>query len=285
MGDEVRDLQLHADPAITASDLSLGYQERPGKVFQAVEGINIRVQKGSSLAVLGESGAGKSTLATYLAGHGADSPAKSDRIRRMSGEARVFDTALTKPSGRMLRRITAHIGYLPQDAGAKLAPDLNVGDLIFQPIEERIPKFDRNELGPHIAEMFEILGMPLTFLQKYPYELSKGQRQRVAVLRSLVHTPSVYVADEPTLGVDANNRPKIVELIEWYRARSNPTMLIVSHDIGLLEALIEDVLIMQRGAAVGFGNINSIFRHATHEYVVKLADALRTSAYDEIAAE
>lgn len=281
----MRDIHLHADPAIIASDLSLGYQERPGKVFQAVEGVNVSVRRGSSLAVLGESGAGKSTLASYLAGHGNDAQSKHDRVHRISGEGRVFDVALNKPSRRVIRRITAHIGYLPQDAGAKLSPELNVGDLVFQPIEERIPKFDRNELGAQVAEMFEILGMPLTLLQKYPYELSKGQRQRVAVLRSLIHSPSVYIADEPTLGVDANNRPKIVELIDWYRARTNPAMLIVSHDIGLLEALIQDVLIMQRGAAVGFGDINTIFRHATHNYVVKLADALRTSAYDEIAAE
>lgn len=281
----MRDINTQTDPAILASDLSLGYQERPGKVFQAVEGINVSVARGSSLALLGESGAGKSTLASYLAGRGTDAPVKSDRIYRISGEARVLDTSLTKLSRKAHRRVTAHTGYLQQDAGAKLSPDLNVGDLIFAPIEERIRGFERSELGEQIAEMFEIVSLPLTYLQKYPYELSKGQRQRVAVIQSLIHSPTVYVADEPTLGVDANNRPKIVELIQWYVRRVDPTLLIISHDIGLLEALIKDVLILQQGNAVGFGNINEIFRHATHEYVVKLANALRTHAYDEIATE
>lgn len=281
----MRDINIHADPAILASDLSLGFHERPGKVFQAVEGVNFTVRKGSSLAILGESGAGKSTLASFLAGHASHTASKSDRIHQISGEGRVLDASLQKPSRRMLRRITAQVGFLPQDAGAKLTPDLNVGDTIFQPIEERIRKFDRSELGEQLAEMFEILALPLSFLQKYPYELSKGQRQRVAVLKSLIHSPHVFIADEPTLGVDANNRPKIVDLIKWYQDRVQPTMLIISHDIGLLEALIQDVLIMQQGSSVGFGSIDTIFRNATHEYVVKLANALRANAYDEIATE
>ena len=281
----MRTIDTQADPSIEASDLSLGYHERPGKVFQAVEGLNVSVARGSSLAILGESGSGKSTLAQYLAVRGLDAVAKNDRIHRISGEGRVLGTPLSKPSRSLRRKVSAHVGYLAQDAGAKLSPELNVGDLIFQPIEERIRNFDRAEIGEQIAEMFDILALPLSFLQKYPYELSKGQRQRIAVLQSLVHLPSVYVADEPTLGVDANNRPKIVDLISWYREKTGATLLIVSHDIGLLEALIEHVLIMQRGTSVGFGDIDTIFRQATHEYVIQLANALRAHAYDEIATE
>ena len=281
----MRNIDTQADPAILASDLSLGFQERAGKLFQAVEGVNVSVARGGALAILGESGSGKSTLAKYLGVRGMDTVAKSDRIHRVSGDGVVLGASLTKPSRALRRKMTAHVGYLPQDAGAKLSPELNTGDLIFQPIEERIRNFDRTVLGEQVAEMFDILALPLSFLQKYPYELSKGQRQRVAVLRSLIHSPSVYVADEPTLGVDANNRPKIVDLMTWYRERTHATLLTVSHDIGLLEALIDDVLIMQRGSPVGFGSIDTIFRNATHEYVIQLANALRANAYDEIATE
>lgn len=281
----MRDIDTQADPALFASDLSLGYQERPGRAFQAVEGVSVEVARGSSLALLGESGSGKSTLAKYLAARANDVVSKADRIQRISGEGRVLGTSLTKLSKKATRNLTAHVGYLQQDAGAKLPPEYTVGDIIFLPIEERIKGFDRSQLGEQIAEMFDIVSLPLTYLQKYPYELSKGQRQRVAVLQSLIHSPSVYIADEPTLGVDANNRPKIVDLIQWYRERTNPTMLIISHDIGLLEALIHDVLILKGGSAVGLGSIDTIFRHASHEYVVKLAEALRANAYDEIAGD
>lgn len=281
----MRDIDIHIDPVIQVSDLSLGYHQRAGKTFAAVEGVNLTISNGSSLALLGESGSGKSTLARFLAGEGHRHPNKAERVKRVSGEAHVFGTKLSKISRSSYRTLSAHIGFLPQDAGAKLTPDLNVGDLVFQPIEERDRTFDRAALGAYVAQMFDVLALPLSFLQKYPYELSKGQRQRVAVCQSLIHQPQMYVADEPTLGVDALNRPKIIELLDWYRGEHHPTMLLVSHDIKLLEALINDVLILQSGSAVGQGSIDTIFRHAEHEYVIKLAHALRANAYDDIATE
>ncbi|MFC7765280.1 ATP-binding cassette domain-containing protein [Leucobacter soli] len=160
---------------------------------------------------------------------------------------------------------------------------MNVGDILFAPIAERSKHFDRTQLGERIVEMMDIVGLPLGKLQEYPYELSKGQRQRVAVMQSLMLEPSLYIADEPTLGVDANNRPRIVDLLEWYRKRSGATLILVSHDIGMLERLGQRVLVMQQGRAVGEGDIDDIFRTADHGYVQQLAQALRASAYDEIA--
>lgn len=279
-------VEKEADPALVVSDLSLAYPSHGGaREFQAIEAVNFSVARGRVLAVLGESGSGKSTLARYLAARGFESAQKSDQIRHVGGDAQVLGESLPRMSKRKQRKFSAFIGFLPQDAGARLSPDANVGDTIFQPIEERIRRFDRSELGETVAEMFDIVGLPLSFLQKYPFELSKGQRQRVAVVRSLLMEPRVYVADEPTLGVDANNRPKIVQLIEWYRGRTGATTLLVSHDIGMLEALVEEVLVLQEGSAVGYGHINEIFRHADHVYVQRLADALRATAYDEIATD
>lgn len=279
-------LQRETKTPIVSSDVSLGYQEtRLGRTFQAVEGVSFAVPKGSTLGVLGESGSGKSTLARFFAGRGSAPSAKSDRIQLLSGEGACLGVPLSRLSTKLTRQLHAYVGFLEQDAGAKLSPDRNVGDLIFQPIEERIRKFDRAPLGELVAEMFDIVALPLTMLQKYPYELSKGQRQRVAVVRSLMLEPPVYIADEPTLGVDANNRPRIVELITWHRERTNATCLIVSHDITLLEALIHDVLVLQEGSAVGYADINEIFRFAEHPYVRQLADALRSNAYDEVAGD
>lgn len=282
----MRKLDLDTQRPIIASDVSLGYQaKRLARVFEAVEGVSFEVPRGSSLGLLGESGSGKSTLARFLAGRAAASPQKSEQVQLLSGEGHTLGVRLSRLTARSARQLNAYVGFLEQDGGAKLAPDLNVGDLVFQPIEERIRRFDRSTLGELIAEMFDIVALPLTYLQKYPYELSKGQRQRVAVVRSLITEPLVYIADEPTLGVDANNRPRIVELISWYRERSNATCLIISHDIGLLEALIQEVLILQEGSTVGYGDINEIFRYADHHYVKQLAEALRSNAYDEVAGD
>ncbi|MEV8338895.1 ATP-binding cassette domain-containing protein [Leucobacter sp. NPDC077196] len=277
---------VDADPMIRVSDLSLSYPAHAGgREFEAVEGLSFEVARGDVFALLGESGSGKSTLAKFLAGRGPEATEKSSRIRLTGGEAAVMDVPMHRLWRRTRARLTAYVGYLAQDAGATLTPDLNVGDILFEPIVERSKHFDRDELGERIAEMMDIVALPLAKLQEYPYELSKGQRQRVAVMRSLMLDPTLLIADEPTLGVDANNRPKIVELLRWYRERSSATMLLISHDIGMLEALVQDVLVMQQGRLVGRGDINEIFRNADHGYVQRLAQALRATAYDEIAEE
>lgn len=277
---------LDAAPTIHASDLSLSYPAHAGgREFQAVEGMSFEVPRGDVVALLGESGSGKSTLARFLAARGSDASDKSARIRLSGGEASVFDIPMRRPSRRTRSRLTAYTGFLAQDAGATLSPERNVGDILFEPIVERSKHFDREALGERIAEMMDIVALPLSKLQEYPYELSKGQRQRVAVMRALMLDPTLLIADEPTLGVDANNRPKIVDLLRWYRERTQATVVLISHDIGMLEALVQDVLVMQQGRLVGRGDINEIFRHADHGYVQLLAQALRATAYDEIAEE
>lgn len=278
------DVQPDADLAVVVSDLSLAYPAHGGgREFQAVEGMSFTLRRGETLAVLGESGSGKSTLTRFLAGRATDPAQKSAHINAIGGEATVLGQSLRKISRRNRGRLTAFVGHLGQDAGATLPPDLNVGDIVCEPVMERSKKFDREALGETIAEMMDILALPLTMLQSYPFELSKGQRQRVAVMRSLIMDPALLVADEPTLGVDANNRPRIISLLNWYRARTGASMLLISHDIGMLEALVDEVIVMQHGRAVGRGQINDVFRDASHKYVQQLAEALRATAYDEIA--
>ena len=273
-----------ADPAVLVSDLSLLYPAHGGaKAFNAVDGVGFSVGRGHVLAMLGESGSGKSTIARFLAGRGNEAGEKHGRIRVGGGDATVLGVPMRKLGRRATTRLTAHVGFLSQDAGATLPAELNVGDILLQPITERTKRFDREALGREIAEMMDIVALPLSKLQEYPYELSKGQRQRVAVIRSLMLDPTLLIADEPTLGVDANNRPKIVELLQWYRERTNATLVLISHDIGMLEALGQRVIVLQQGRAVGEGDINEIFRHADHGYVHQLAQALRATAYDEVA--
>ncbi|MGO1539703.1 MAG: ATP-binding cassette domain-containing protein [Leucobacter sp.] len=277
---------VDADPAVRVSDLSLAYPAHAGgKSFHAVEGVSFDLKQGDVLALLGESGSGKSTLMRFLAGRANDVSEKSARIRATGGEAHVLDVGMRRLGRRTRSRLTAYVGHLSQEAGATLPPDMNVGDILFEPISERTKNFDREQLGEQVAEMMELVALPLSKLQDFPYELSKGQRQRVAVMRSLMLDPPVLFADEPTLGVDANNRPKIVELLQWYRKRSNAAVVLISHDIRMLEALVQDVLVLQEGRLIGQGDINDIFRQADHGYVQRLAQALRATAYDEIAEE
>jgi ABC-type glutathione transport system ATPase component len=282
----MRNLNLSADPAVLASDISLEYPAHSGaRSFVAVQGVSFEIENGGVLALLGESGSGKSTLARVLAGRATEAADRSDRVKVTSGQGYVFGVGVKRLGRRERTRFTARVGFLPQEAGATLSPDLTIGDILTEPIRERDKHFDVNEAGERIAEMFETVALPLEMLQRYPYELSKGQRQRIAVMHSLMLEPALLVADEPTLGIDPTHRPSIVKLLQWYRKRTGATMMLISHDIATLEALVDQVVVLQEGQVVGRGSINTIFRDAQHDYVVQLANALRATAYDEVARD
>lgn len=282
----MREPEVHANPAVEVSDLTLGYPAHGGaRAHHAVEGVTFSVPRGGVLGLLGESGSGKSTLATFLAGRGGDAADRTARVRVWSGDARVLGVPMRRLSRRATARLIERVGYLGQTTGATFAPDITISDLLLQAVQERRKPVDHESLGLRIAEMLDLVGLPLRALGAYPFELSKGQRQRIAVVRALMREPTLVVADEPTLGVDATGRPRIVELLRWYRERTAATMLLVTHDIGVLEALVEDVIVLQQGALVGAGTINEIFRRADHPYVQQLARALRSTAYDEVSEE
>lgn len=278
---------LDSNPVVQVSDLTLEYPAHSGaRAHAAVQGVSFDLERGNVLALLGESGSGKSTLAQTLAGRANEAAQRSDRISISGGAATVFGLPLKGLRRKRDRNLlTAHTGYLAQNAGAILTPEFTVADILMQPIRERDKHYDVNLAGEKVAEMFETVALPLEMLQRYPYELSKGQRQRIAVMQSLMLEPSLLIADEPTLGIDATHRPSIVRLLKWYRERTNATLMLICHDIGMLEAMVDTVVVLQEGQVVGRGSIDTIFRDVQHEYVEQLAQALRATAYDEVAKD
>ena len=269
---------------VSVSDLTLEYPPHDGaRAHTAVHGVSFNLAPGAVLALLGESGSGKSTLARTLAGRGQDAQSKSDRVRIVGGSATVRGLNVASLNRKQRTILQREVGYLAQDDGAKLPPELTIADVLMQPVRENFKRYDATRVGQFVTEMFDIVQLPLTMLQKMPHELSKGQRQRIAVMRSLMLEPHTLIADEPTIGIDVTARPAIVELLKWFSARRTTTMLLICHDITALEQLAEEVLILQQGQTVGAGNINTIFRESEHRYVQQLAAALRATAYDESA--
>lgn len=267
---------------IQVSDVSLGYPAHGGgAAFAALEGVIFGVSEGSVTALLGESGSGKSTLARFIAGRGLASADRGSRLKALSGDVRVGDVSLAGLNRKKAASFASEIGYLEQDGGAKLSPDLTVADILMQPVAEKFKRFDREFYTNRITSLLGEVSLPLEMLSSLPFQLSKGQRQRIAVIRPLVLQPKILVLDEPTMGIDPNSRPQVIDLLERYHREQGATMIIVSHDIALLERLVDDVNILQDGNIVGRGAINDIFSDAQHEYVQRLAVALRSAAYDE----
>lgn len=272
--------QAHA--LVRASDLTLGYAARGGApAFAALEGVSFAVAEGTVTAVLGESGSGKSTLARVLAGRATQGGDRRAQINIISGDAEVLGESLRAIKRKKLPELATHIGYVQQDAGALLRADLTIAEILLEPISQRFKRYDPEDYAEWISRLLSAVSLTPEMLDQFPHQLSKGQRQRVAVIRALVLSPQVLILDEPTMGIDPNNRPRVIELLDRYQSEHKATVLVVSHDISLLEALVDDVIILQQGSVVGRGGINEIFSDAEHDYVQRLADALRSTAYDE----
>lgn len=267
---------MSSDPAIVVSDLSAEYPARgasPSCV--ALRGVSFRLEAGQSIGVLGETGSGKSTLASVLAGRGIPLRSGEPGPRISGGEATVLGHSLRHARKRDLAEVTFHVGYLPQEAAATLEPTLSVQDNISLPIVERDHHYSRRAAGERAALMLDTVHLPLSVLAKYPYELSAGQRQRVALAKALVLGPQILVVDEPTAGIDATVRDAVIDLLAQLRGHEGFSAVIVSHDLAVLRRATDVSLVLQGGRPVGYGPIEDVLADPAHPFVRGLADALK----------
>jgi ABC-type glutathione transport system ATPase component len=257
---------------VHADDLSIRYAAgRSTSRHQAVNGVTFDIPQGEILAVIGESGSGKSSLARAvagLAGTGGPNPIIS------GGSLRVLGTSVRDISQRKRDRLSLRIGYVPQDAGAALDGRLTVGENVAEPIYSRDPNFDQLEAGIAVATVVDAVRLPLTTMNSYPHELSRGQRQRVAIAKALILEPHLLVADDPTAGIDVTVRGTILDIIADLHKDRSFSALIVSHTVSEVRRFGDRVAVMHRGMIVGIGAVDEVLDSPQHEYVSGLARAL-----------
>ncbi|GAB3805120.1 hypothetical protein GCM10028798_26390 [Humibacter antri] len=267
--------QTYRDP-IVLDDLSAEYPPHGASAgCVALRGISLHVRPDEVLGILGESGSGKSTLARLVSGRAGADGGAAPRIT--GGDAAVMGHSIRRLRSRDRRMLTFHVGYLQQDAGARLDRAMTVSDLVSAPIYERDKHFSRRDAGARAASLLDSVQLPLGVLDKYPYELSSGQRQRVAIAQALVLGPSVLVADEPTAGIDVTVRDSVVDLLARLHGEHDFAAVIVSHDARVLRNATATVAVLQSGSLVGYGTMEDVFTAPTHPYVAQLAEALRLS--------
>jgi len=260
---------------IAMDDLSVSYPAHGASdSFSALRGITLRVNPGEVLGVLGESGSGKSTLARVLSGTGGSAASTDVRPQITGGEATVLGLRLRGISRRKLARLTLEVGMLAQDAGQTLPATLTVGELVAEPVLERDARYQPGALSTLVATMVDAVRLPLTLLTKYPYELSSGQRQRVALARSLVLGPALLIADEPLAGVDVTVRDAVVDLIGELQRERAFAAVVISSDLAVLRRVADRIAVLHQGVLVGLGAIDEVFADPWHPYVADLAAAL-----------
>jgi peptide/nickel transport system ATP-binding protein len=258
--------------AVHANDLSIRYPgNRSSTRHQAVNGVTFDIPTGEILAVIGESGSGKSSLARAVAaraGTGGASPVIT------GGSLTVLGRSVRDISLRKRDRLQLGIGYVPQDAGAGLESRLTVGENVAEPIYSRDPNFDQLQAGIAVATVIDAVRLPLTTMNSYPHELSRGQRQRVAIAKALILEPSLLVADDPTAGIDVTVRGTILDIISDLHKDRSFSALIVSHTVSEVRRFSDRVAVMHRGVIVGIGGVDEVLDSPQHEYVSGLARAL-----------
>jgi ABC-type glutathione transport system ATPase component len=170
------------------------------------------------------------------------------------------------------RRLGAVVGYLPQQGGRRLRPDLTVAENVTEPLFERDRHFDGRVAGRKAAVLIDAVQLPLGMMARYPHELSNGQRQRVAIARSLVLDPELWVADEPIAGVDVTVRGPVLDTLLELQSDRDFTALIVSYDAAVLMELTDRIAVLHRGIVVGLGPTREVLAHPHHPYVQGVAE-------------
>ncbi|MFK4483466.1 ABC transporter ATP-binding protein [Curtobacterium sp. AB7] len=237
----------------------------PGPVRTAVDGVDLAVAPGQRLGIVGESGSGKSTLVRLLAGleaPSAGSVTASGRRVVASGSAAAM---------RWFRRET---GVVFQDPYASLDPRMRVGAIVGEPLRALRIDGDHRAL---VRDVLERVDLPADVVDRYPHEFSGGQRQRIAIARAVVHGPRILFGDEPMSALDVVVRARVIELFRSLADDLGLTLVLVSHDIGVVQRLCDTVAVMSAGRIVEHGPVSLLDApvHPVTRALVEAAPTLR----------
>lgn len=268
------------EPVVVADDLSIHYRSRDVRSrFLAVAGVSFEVAAGEIVGLVGESGSGKSTLAAAIAVQDAGA-ADSESAEICGGSLRVLGTQVRGIGARATDRLHLAVGYLAQDGAERLDARLTVAENIADPIYSRDRRFSSREAGLAVATLVDAVRLPLGLMSRYPYELSSGQRQRVALARSLILEPRLLVADEPTRGVDVTVRSGVLDVLLELREERAFSAIVVSSDLSVIEHVTERMIVLHHGNVIGLGPINGVLEDPIHPYL----KALAASRFDTVGA-
>ncbi len=251
-------------PLMSGRGLSRRFRQRgsrllePARETTALEDADIDVFEGSAVGIIGESGSGKSTLVRLLLG--LDVPSSGT----VTVAGRPVDARASARSLHWLRRET---GVVFQDPYASLDPRMSIGRIVGEPLWALDVAGDRRA---RVREVLESVGLEAAMADRYPHEFSGGQRQRIALARAIVHRPRILVGDEPLSALDVTVRAQILELLRELRQREQLTLVMVSHDIGVVQNLCDEVIVMKDGRIVEEGPTEKVLLEPQVAYTRRL---------------
>ncbi|WP_019229807.1 ABC transporter ATP-binding protein [Sedimentibacter sp. B4] len=241
-------------------DLTIYYETDDG-IVQALNGVNLKLGVGETLGLVGETGAGKTTLARGIMGLVPNPPGKI-----VGGQVLYEGKDLTKLTNMEMQKIRGqHISMIFQDPMTSLNPVLTVGEQIMEVIinHNKITKANARTLA---EDMLERVGIPKERYDEYPHQFSGGMKQRVVIAIALACNPKILIADEPTTALDVTIQAQVLDMIYKLKSENNTSMLLITHDLGVVAQNCDYVAIIYAGEIVEYGSLKEIYKETKHPY-------------------
>jgi oligopeptide/dipeptide ABC transporter ATP-binding protein len=258
---EVRDLRK-------VFDTGGGLSGQPRRQVHAVNGVDLTVQPGQTVGIVGESGCGKSTLARLMLGLYAPT----------AGQVLFEGASIAKRSRRELLSVRRNMQIVFQDPYSSLDPRMRLRDIIAEPlVTHGLVGRGRGSLGrrrERVGELLEAVGLGADDQDRYPRELSGGQRQRVGIARALALDPKLLVLDEPVSALDVSIQAQVINLLARMQRERGLTYVFVTHDLSVLRHVADYVAVMYLGRVVEFAPAEQLFKQARHPYTQSLLSAV-----------
>ena len=260
---EVRDLAKTFD--VSAPWLNRVVERKPRQFVHAVDGVSFAIERGTTLALVGESGCGKSTVARLLVGLYAPTQGQVN----FDG----IDTAKTF-HGSGAQALRRRMQMIFQDPYASLNPRWKVAHIVGEPLTEHGLVHGKAELKARVAELLKSVGLAAADVEKFPHQFSGGQRQRISIARALATQPEFLVCDEPTSALDVSVQAQVLNIMKDLQRTQGLTYLFISHNLAVVRHVSDQVGVMYLGRLVELADKAALFARPRHPYTRMLLDAI-----------
>lgn len=243
-----------------------GLFKRTVGFVRAVDGVDLTIREGRTLAVVGESGSGKTTMGKGIL----------QLTEVNEGSVDYAGSNLRSIAPAILRSLRSDLQIIFQDPYASMNPRMMIGEIVKEGMVAQNIGTSGAERDSRVSELLRLVGLEPTFARRYPHEFSGGQRQRICIARALAVEPRLIICDEPTSALDVSVQAQILELLRELQERLGISYLFVTHNIGVVAYLAHQVAVMYQGRIIEYGDVEQVLHYPQHEYTRTLLEAVPT---------